>query len=237
MKQFLQNVSSTSRYLKTLNHVVQWYKLSKEDRLQSLKKVRSIHSAVAKDNIMTQYDMVITQWAFIAPAFLKSTQIGMDAASQKELDGIRYIFYIVGQALGIEEEYNLCQSELNKTKELMRLILHNDIKPVLKTERENARSDLMSSNLLQAIHMINPYLEPTSFQYWCFQLLECPLPCDTIKSHRLSYSLICNIFGKLLCGNLGLLLRPILNYLMKVNIYLANLWRNHILHENRRPFL
>ena len=237
MIQFLLYVSFVSRYLKTLNHVVQWYKLSKEDRLQSLKKVRSIHSAVAKDNTITQYDMVITQWAFIAPAFLKTTQIGMDTASQRELDGIRYIFYIVGQALGIEEEYNLCSLELSQTKDLMEMILQNDIKHVLKTEVEKEPSDLMSSNLLQAIHMINPFLKPTSFKYWCFQLLECPLHSDTIKSHRLSYSLISTLFGKLLCGNLGLMTRPILNSLMKANIYLANLWRHHILHENRRPFL
>ena len=232
-----KKIDFSFRYLRTLNHVVQWYKLSKEDRLKSLKKVRSIHAAVAKDNVMTQYDMVVTQWAFIAPAFLKYAHIGMDVVSLEELDGIRYIFYIVGQALGIEEEYNLCRHDLHQTTELMELILKNDIKHSLKTESENELSQEMSSNLLLAIEMINPYLKPASFKYWSFQLLECPLHSDTIKNHGLSYRLISILFEKLLCGNLGLVLRPIFNSLMKANIYLANLWKNHILHENRRPFL
>ena len=64
------NQSGTSekaftRYLTTLNHVIQWYQSSPDQRLQSLKTVRRTHAKVAKSNVMTQYDMVVTQWAFI----------------------------------------------------------------------------------------------------------------------------------------------------------------------------
>ena len=71
------NQSGTSekaftRYLTTLNHVIQWYQLSPNQRLQSLKTVRRTHAKVAKSNVMTQYDMVVTQWAFIGNVQLLS---------------------------------------------------------------------------------------------------------------------------------------------------------------------
>ena len=53
------------RYLRTLNNVIKWYNLSPEERIQSLIFVKRTHAHVAKNEIMTQYDMVITQWAFI----------------------------------------------------------------------------------------------------------------------------------------------------------------------------
>ena len=216
-----------------------WYKLSENERLQSLKKVRRIHLAVSKSNIMTQYDMVLTQWAFIAPAFLKPNQIGMDTLTKEDLEGIKYVFYVVGHALGIDDLYNLCDLslDLEDTVEYMELIFQNDIKYFLKSQSESSISHLMSQHLLLAIEMINPYLKPESFKYWAFHLLECPLDIKSIKHSILSYNLLHIFFNQLLCGRIGHLFRPLLNTLMRLNIYLANLWRNHILHEKRRPFL
>ena len=67
---------SFRRYLRTLNNVMKWYDLKPELRIKSLKNVRKIHSAVAKNHEMTQFDMVVTQWAFIAPALLRPLEIG-----------------------------------------------------------------------------------------------------------------------------------------------------------------
>ena len=53
------------RYLHTLNNVLKWYDLKPSQRVKSLDYVRRTHANVAKKEIMTQYDMVITQWAFI----------------------------------------------------------------------------------------------------------------------------------------------------------------------------
>ena len=53
------------RYLRTLNNVLRWYDLKPIQRVKSLESVRRIHANVAKKENMTQYDMVITQWAFI----------------------------------------------------------------------------------------------------------------------------------------------------------------------------
>lgn len=247
-RQSITPEKSFLRYLTTLNHVVQWYKLSANERLLSLKKVRRIHAGVAKSNAMTQYDMVLTQWAFISPLFLKTNQMGMDTITIQELDGIRYIFYLVGQALGIQEEYNLCQQDLTSTISYMELIFQNDIKVLLKTEAKREISQNMAKNVLQGFVLLNPFLHPTAFKHWTFELFECPLGDDEtmknhiqlqgyVKNHKLSSTLIKVVFNKILCGKIGLLMRPLFNLLMKVNIYLANLWQNHILHPYRRPFL
>ena len=237
-RQSITPEKSFLRYLTTLNHVVHWYSLSANERLQSLKKVRRIHASVAKSNAMTQYDMVLTQWAFIAPFFLKTNQMGMDTITIQELDGIRYIFYIVGQALGIQEEYNLCQPDLTSTVSYMEFILQNDIKVLLKTEAKREISQKMAKNLLQGFVLLNPFLNPTAFKHWTFELFECSLEDDdTIKNCKISSALINVVFKKILCGKIGLVMRPLLNFLMKVNIYLANLWKNHILIPYRRPFL
>ena len=53
------------RYLRTLNNVIKWYGLKPSQRIKSLDFVRRTHAQVAKKENMTQYDMVITQWAFI----------------------------------------------------------------------------------------------------------------------------------------------------------------------------
>ena len=71
------------RYLRTMNHVLKWYNLKSSQQIKSLNYVRRTHAQVAKKENMTQYDMVITQWAFLAPALLKPWEIGLDSISDK----------------------------------------------------------------------------------------------------------------------------------------------------------
>lgn len=68
-------VGAFKRYLSTINHVNDWYQ-SEELTKVSLKKVRRLHaksSFLSKTNggdPITQFDLVVTQWAFIGPAIL-----------------------------------------------------------------------------------------------------------------------------------------------------------------------
>ena len=85
------------RYLRTMNHVLKWYGLKPSQQIKSLNYVRRTHAQVAKKENMTQYDMVITQWAFLAPALLKPWQLGLDSISDRELNSLKYVIYCVGQ--------------------------------------------------------------------------------------------------------------------------------------------
>ena len=85
------------RYLRTMNNVLKWYDLNPSQQIMSLNYIRRTHAHVAKTEKMTQYDMVITQWAFFAPALLKPWQLGLDSISDRELNSLRYVIYCVGQ--------------------------------------------------------------------------------------------------------------------------------------------
>ena len=85
------------RYLRTMNNVLKWYDLKPSQRIKSLKCIRRTHANVAKTENITQYDMVITQWAFFAPALLKPWPLGLDSVSDKELNSLKYVIYCVGQ--------------------------------------------------------------------------------------------------------------------------------------------
>ena len=55
--------------------MLQWYDDTPEARNESLKTVRAVHAKVAVKNPMTQYDMVLTQWAFVGPVLIFPTVI------------------------------------------------------------------------------------------------------------------------------------------------------------------
>ena len=87
------------RYLKTLNHMLRWYDETPQERNESLKIVRKVHANVAAKNPMTQYDMVLTQWAFVAPVLLKPLEFGVSHQEKEGFDGLRYIIFLVGQGI------------------------------------------------------------------------------------------------------------------------------------------
>jgi len=219
------------RYLHTLNNVLKWYDLKPSQRVKSLDYVRRTHSNVAKKETMTQYDMVITQWAFIAPALLKTWQLGIDPISDEELNSMSYVIYCVGQAIGIDDDLNLCNGDLTETKLYSQMILTQVIQPSMKIE--NALNKEMADYLLQGMNIMNPYLSPSAFKEWAFELFDIENPGDLKTEKKKSfYSYFFDIF---LHGQIGeILVRPIFSNLMRINIILANKWEKHVLIKWRR---
>ena len=74
---------SFSRYLSTLNHTVEWYQ-SIPKLLQSTSKVRQLHKKASKLKNFSQYEMVITQWAFVGPVLLWPEQFGVAEKSRQK---------------------------------------------------------------------------------------------------------------------------------------------------------
>ena len=108
------------RYLKTLNHMLRWYDETPQERNESLKIVRKIHANVAARNPMTQYDMVLTQWAFVAPVLLKPLEFGVSHQEKEGFDGLRYIIFLVGQGMYLHY-FNVFDSILNCTNRFISL--------------------------------------------------------------------------------------------------------------------
>ena len=109
-------VGAFSRYLNTINHVIAWSGEDMPARRHSLLHVRRLHTlanrtAVSKygqDVAMSQFDMVVTQWAFVGPFFIFPERVGVPTATRRDREAIAHYMYVVGYVLGIKDEFNLC---------------------------------------------------------------------------------------------------------------------------------
>ena len=113
---------SFQRYLSTLNHTVQWYR-DLPSLLKSSSRVRVLHRQAASLKSFSQYEMVVTQWAFVGPVLLWPEHLGVDLGSEEDIDGVLHVMMMVGRQLGISEEFNLCRGGREECTEYSRLIL------------------------------------------------------------------------------------------------------------------
>lgn len=112
------------RYVGTAKHIRSVYEsdFHKSDSagMRSIKIVRAMHErihqlmkedvSVARDPTfvwVNQYDMVLTQFAFVGLFLLKPAKCGAHRISKRELENVAYYWRLIGYYFGIEERYNL----------------------------------------------------------------------------------------------------------------------------------
>ncbi|XP_054154306.1 uncharacterized protein LOC128952872 [Oppia nitens] len=167
-----------SRYFRTLLHVKSWYDGDIWDinskSHQSIMQVRKMHSKVSKslnnckgvemyDNkSLSQFDMMITQFAFIGFIALYPRQVGF-SESAKDLDALMHFWKGIGYLLGIEDKYNLCNGSVDETKELCQLILEKQLKKsIIETpvkESIDMSRGIVNSIKLYIHHKLNTNIE------------------------------------------------------------------------------
>ena len=113
---------SFQRYLSTLSHAVQWYR-DLPSLLKSTSRVRALHRGAAGLKNFSQYEMVVTQWAFVGPVLLWPDQLGVARRSQEDVEGALYVMMMVGRQLGISDQLNLCLGDRDHCTQYSRLIL------------------------------------------------------------------------------------------------------------------
>ena len=113
---------SFQRYLSTLRHAVQWYR-DLPSLLKSTSRVRVLHRGAAGLKNFSQYEMVVTQWAFVGPVLLWPDQLGVARRGQEEVEGVLRVMRLVGRQLGIADQLNLCLGDMEHCTEYSRLIL------------------------------------------------------------------------------------------------------------------
>lgn len=178
------------RYLSTVIHVNSWY----EDDIfdpetkgyKSIRQVRSMHRRVqqlmnekfqVKDlhgkehKWMTQYDVAITQFAFIGLAMIWPHKSAMIAASKEELELINYYWRVLGWFMGMTDEFNACQFDnYDDIKEFNRLIFEHEYKE--KFDALPCQKGLeMTQSICLAMHYFTPLITFNSLAHWwsdCF---------------------------------------------------------------------
>ena len=230
------------RYVNTLNHTIQWY-LTPNRRRTSLATVRKLHttavkqviSRIKKENIvvtengavlMSQYDLVLTQWAFIGPVLTQPQNIGFNDITKTQMKYLVNQMYIVGRDLGIDDKFNLCTGSIEDVIVYAKDIENRLIRPALE-HNEDFKS--MSQHLIEGMNILNLFIDPIAFPAWVHKLF------GTHKSYltrfemiessktRAMYHLQCFLFEHVLKNRLmRWCVIGILNTLMDLNVYMAN---------------
>ncbi|XP_021701928.1 uncharacterized protein LOC5577106 [Aedes aegypti] len=133
------------RYLGALKHTVNWYcddlASMKSGSWQSLNHVRQVHSTIQRRAtarnyrvIISQRDMAITQFAFIGFVILEPSKLGAQN-EPADLDAMCHFWRVLGYLLGMEDKFNLCDSD-EESRTRMRDLLENFIKPSFEQRTE-----------------------------------------------------------------------------------------------------
>ena len=230
------------RYLNTLNHTIQWY-LTPHRRKTSLTTVRKLHttavkqilSRIKKENVavtengavpMSQYDLVLTQWAFIGPVLTQPQNIGFNDITKTQMKYLVNQMYIVGRDLGIDDKFNLCTGSIEDVIVYAKDIENRLIRPALE-HNEDFKS--MSQHLIEGMNILNLFIDPFAFPAWVHKLFGTQKSYLTrfemIKSSKTwaIYHLQCFLFEQVLKNRLmRWCVIGILNTLMDLNVYMAN---------------
>ena len=160
-----------------------WYTNAK-DRKKSLRSVQGKHSAAVKQLIkkrmenyndiensvvISQYDLVLTQWAFIGVLLTRPQLMGFGTPSNKSIQPfIKHMFFL-GKELGVQDEFNLCHGSVNEVIVYAKQIEEFIIKPALESNFEYFN---MSEIMLQGASKIVPFIVPEAFRAWIYKIFE-----------------------------------------------------------------
>jgi hypothetical protein len=174
------------RYLGTLTHVKTWYDgeiwVPENEAFKSVMLVRKMHKMVAgKLNAdletgvplkISQYDMLITQFAFIGLVVLMPEKFGIHW-NDEDLECVLHFWRLVGYLLGIEEEYNLFSHTLHKIKMMCQIILEKDMKSAFEGGEKGGQSRQMSRGILESIRPYVPLIRWDSYLKYLANILDC----------------------------------------------------------------
>ena len=116
---------------------------------------------------MSQFDMVLTQWAFIGAALTRPKSIGLSDISAMDLTHLTKQMYVVGKELGIADTFNLCLGSLEEIIQYAKDIEYYVIQPALESDND---FQSMAKYLLEGVNILNPFIDPLAFASWTHRL-------------------------------------------------------------------
>ncbi|XP_059472382.1 uncharacterized protein LOC132194845 [Neocloeon triangulifer] len=221
--------SAFNRYFSTLSHMMEWYDgdlLEPGSKAyQSLKLIRSRHSAAAKRSrklgLMSQFDMIVTQFGFIGFAILHPKFFALHREKQEAWEGIAHFWRTVGYLLGIEDRFNLCTGSLEETKSLCLAIEEKVVAPGLRNPPSHFEP--MATALITGMQCLIPSLD--------FHMMMAVIMEDFLGStyeQKMSLRSKCGVlevrlvFYQLLARQwLATVFRPFFNGLVRLALFIA----------------
>merc|ERR1712029_808747 len=195
---------------------------------------RNAYRRMMKQNVtvaFSQYDLVLTQWAFVGPVILYGDNLGFNKMTTEEKSLYIKTFYKVGRDLGVGDEYNLCSGTLEESTEYARAILKQIFRPAMTRVKESGMADCM----LKGIHILNPLVDPVAFATFVRNMVlpEHNLPENTYS--RILLSLQKFVFDWLYhCAPVTAYLQAFPNFMMRLNIWLAKKLKKTMIRDNQK---
>lgn len=222
------------RYLSTLQHIRRWYEgdiWNPEDPAhQSIVLVRTMHKKVAdKMNgtcqrrcpAVSQYDMAVTQFAFIGLILLYPRHVGIHC-TREELECLVHFWRGIGYLLGLDDRYNFCDGSLEETVAICKSIMEAELKPALLSSTKDSSN--MSQGIIKAMNSFIVFLSWEAVARFWFEkmLVPCNFPMGAYE--KAGYWLMRFTFGGLLKFRLA---HTFFNWLLRIAVKQALGNREH----------
>ncbi len=189
--------------------------------------------------------MVVTQWAFVGPAFAFPHRLGI-SSTDKELRALAHMWFRLGWALGIKSEFNLCahDDDVDYVRRYSRAIFEQVVKPAIAEDIPFATElqESMANHLLDGCGHINTLITRGVFRPFMLRLFGVKDGVRLTESELVSWRdrlvfVVAGFFFEVLLRTplLEVPARAVLNTLMRLNIYSANYLRESITLEHTRP--
>lgn len=150
---------------------------------------------------ISQYDILLTQFAFIGFIVTNPKQMGLiDDFSEKDLESLLHFWRVIGYYLGAKDGLNLCGHELKDVCGLCDAVMEIEFKDsIIKNPLESPQG-LMSINIVRSVKFI-PLITFYGIMKYLYELMGMEFP-DEIESRRTCYSNMSYTFIKLVMSNL-----------------------------------
>ncbi|XP_015905871.2 uncharacterized protein [Parasteatoda tepidariorum] len=174
------------RYLQTVRHIQKWYEGNVFDindpAQRSLSIVRNMHARVGKkmsalnDGIVyvSQWDMAVTQWAFVGPMVLFRSRVGIHGCSEEDYDALIHFWRAIGFLLGIEDQFNLCHGDYPQVVSACKSLLTKEYK--VRVADASPVSVNMGKSVVAAMSEMQEALTWNSISTYIHELVGLPCP-------------------------------------------------------------
>lgn len=233
------------RYYHTLIHVKKWYEgdifEKHSDAYKSLLIVRGMHNRVStkyNDDInhnevtvtgnscgkllhVSEYDIMLTQFAFIGLIVIKADHVGLlDDFSAHDLDSLVHFWRVIGYYLGVSDRFNLCHYNREDVEGLCKAIMEVEFKESINKNPLDTPPGIMSVNIIRSLKFI-PMLTIYGMLNYLYEILGAETSGIEHKKNwysTLSYKLITLVMTRLLAYKP---LRSFNNGLTRLSVHLT----------------
>ena len=132
----------------------------------------------------------------------------------------------------MDDEYNLCNGTLEETTDYARAIQKQLIRPAMYRVKVSGMADTM----LKGIHILNPLVDPEAFATFVRNTVLCEHNLPESTWSRAMLSLQKFVFDWLFHSSATAYLKAFLNFMMRLNVYLAKRWKKGMIKDNQKLY-